>query len=249
MNNVYIDSESVINKDFFENVKEMLTCCICTGVLVDPMQCSSCENCFCRSCIENWIKKAHTCPYKCSSPRIKEGGRMVKNLLEKLIFKCENECGAVNLTYKKKIEHIKQCVKRSLICENCGSEYNERKNRIKIDLKKELQNKYEKMRKEMQILLEEKQRLKDKIKKIKNSTHNNSNSISNLLIDKCNHFYGNYKPIFICCNEAYPCYQCHDENQFHHYEFSNKVLCLICGNIYKGNTCNVCNTSQIYKKK
>ena len=67
----------------FENVQEMLTCCICTGVLVDPMQCSSCENCFCRSCIENWIKKAHTCPYKCSSPRIKEGGRMVKNLLEK----------------------------------------------------------------------------------------------------------------------------------------------------------------------
>ena len=157
MSNVYIDSESVINKDFFENVKEMLTCCICTGVLVDPMQCSSCENCFCRSCIENWIKKAHTCPYKCSSPRIKEGGRMVKNLLEKLIFKCENECGVVNLTYKKKIEHIKQCIKRSIICENCGSEYNESKDRIKIDIKKELQNEYEKIRKEMQILLEEKQ--------------------------------------------------------------------------------------------
>jgi uncharacterized CHY-type Zn-finger protein len=69
------------------------------------------------------------------------------------------------------------------------------------------------------------------------------------LIDKCDHFKGNYKPIFACCDKAYPCYLCHNEKQTHSYEFSNKVVCLICNDIYTGNQCSQCNAVQIYKKK
>lgn len=245
LNNLFLDSETIINKDFYENVKEMLSCCICAGILINPKQCSTCENCFCSECIENWIKKSHTCPFKCSYPKIKEGGRMIKNLLEKLIFTCENKCGATNLSYNNKIEHMKICKNIKIVCDTCGAEYNENKINKKRNLFDELSKQYSDLRVDLKSLLEEKAVLKEKLRKLKNKTINRNG----VLIDKCEHFYGNYKPIFICCNQAFPCYLCHDEEQFHHYEFSNKVLCLICGNIYQGSTCNICNSKQVYKKK
>ena len=69
------------------------------------------------------------------------------------------------------------------------------------------------------------------------------------LIDKCKHFYGNYKPIFACCGNAYACYLCHNENENHKYEFSNKVICLICNTIYTQNSCPKCNVPQVFKRK
>jgi hypothetical protein len=69
------------------------------------------------------------------------------------------------------------------------------------------------------------------------------------LIDKCPHFKGNYNPVFACCDEAYPCYLCHNEKQNHTFQFSNKVVCLKCSEIYMGSTCPGCQTIQMYRKK
>ena len=75
------------------------------------------------------------------------------------------------------------------------------------------------------------------------------NSKNTTLFDKCPHFYGNYMPKFACCNKFYGCYLCHNENEDHLYQFSNKVACLFCKNVYAGKTCTKCKANQIFKRK
>ena len=75
------------------------------------------------------------------------------------------------------------------------------------------------------------------------------NSNNTTLFDKCPHFYGNYMPKFACCNKFYGCYLCHNENENHIYQFSNKVACLFCKNVYAGKTCTKCKANQIFKRK
>ena len=75
------------------------------------------------------------------------------------------------------------------------------------------------------------------------------NSNNTTLFDKCPHFYGNYMPKFACCNKFYGCYLCHNENEDHIYQFSNKVACLFCKNVYAGKTCTKCKANQIFKRK
>ena len=75
------------------------------------------------------------------------------------------------------------------------------------------------------------------------------NSRNSTLFDKCPHFYGNYMPKFACCNKFYGCYLCHNENEEHPYQFSNKVACLFCKNVYAGKTCTKCKANQIFKRK
>ena len=69
------------------------------------------------------------------------------------------------------------------------------------------------------------------------------------LFDKCKHFYGNYIPKFSCCGKFYACYMCHDENENHPYQFSNKVICLFCKNVYAGKTCTKCKVDQLFQRK
>jgi hypothetical protein len=46
---VYIvDTERIINQDMFS---EELKCGICHGVLMNPLECNTCENCFCMNCL------------------------------------------------------------------------------------------------------------------------------------------------------------------------------------------------------
>ena len=79
------------------------------------------------------------------------------------------------------------------------------------------------------------------------SSYLDSNELG--IVDKCEHFKGNYIPIFSCCEKSYPCFICHNKYQNHEFIISNKVVCLICKNIYSGPKCDVCNTYQIYRKK
>ena len=75
------------------------------------------------------------------------------------------------------------------------------------------------------------------------------NSNNNTMFDKCPHFYGNYMPKFACCNKFYGCYLCHNENEDHIYQFSNKVSCLFCKNVYAGKTCTKCKAKQLFQRK
>ena len=60
--------ENVIQDDFFNSIKEEVTCSICLDIKVDPMMCTKCQNSYCANCIKNWEKKSLQCPFKCDSP-------------------------------------------------------------------------------------------------------------------------------------------------------------------------------------
>ena len=45
---MYNDISLVINKGILDVIKEVAICPICKGVISNPVQCSECENCFCK---------------------------------------------------------------------------------------------------------------------------------------------------------------------------------------------------------
>jgi hypothetical protein len=249
----FIDSTSIINQEYFHTVKELLTCAICTSIIIDPKQCQTCENSFCNKCINKWLHKSKSCPYKCTNLTLKECPRAIRNLLDKLILTCPYGCDiSTQYTYELLLKHFKTCKKNQSQCPTCGSKVSEcdiKENYDAIKLKDEIKLLQEVNKK----LIAEKNDLNDKIKQLSKKLNNNGavSTESELgLKDKCEHFKGNYIPLFACCNKAYPCYICHDiESKDHAYEFSNRVICLNCNNIYTGIQCSQCNTFQIYRKK
>ena len=235
--NDYIDPELIVNKNFFNEVKDIVICPICKGIINDSMQCNLCENNFCKKCINDYFKNFNTCPFNCQNAEIIKSSKIIHILLSKLIFKKnENE----NEFLSEAIETPKPKV--TYKCPECDNNILEKRINEERDF---LDIEFEKNRIQIKELYNEKRRLLNelcKLKKIKNTNEGG-------LIDKCIHFKANYKPIFQCCNQVYPCYICHDERETHTYIFSEKVLCLVCGNIYEGMQCNKCFTKQLYIKK
>ena len=86
--------EYVIDDDFYNSVKEEVTCTICLDIKRDPMMCTKCQNSYCNKCIKNWEKKSNQCPFKCNSPSY-IASRVVKNLICKLNFRCKNGCNEI----------------------------------------------------------------------------------------------------------------------------------------------------------
>lgn len=269
----FLDSETITNKSFFEGIKEMVVCVICTGVIIDPMQCISCENSFCKHCIGIWGNKSSCCPFKCANFVTKDGTRMIKNLLEKLLMKCPYDCSkSEDFSYENMIKHLNNCEKIKVNCPCCDTLVT--KNSLKeTEEVKKLKSEIKKIEEENETLKLINSELQEELKKYRDTSpsmrlHNSLSQSQQLirhnlpfsykeiqkeqetgLIDKCEHFKGNYKPIFICCNKAFPCYICHNEKQSHTYQFSNKVVCLHCNNIYTGTQCSQCNAIQVYQKK
>lgn len=263
MEKLYIDNEAIVNRSLFEGVKDIVTCVICTGIIREPKQCSTCENVFCGNCVEEWISKSPSCPFKCKNFVYKDCSRTTKNLLDKLIFKCPNKCSSSQeMNYEIYVKHVSSCENKKCLCPTCGTsvlQSNLKENREV----KELQTRNYHLEAKLQAAMGEINSLKEEIRILHSKPtrsnerlHSGEHSKNRMkdekelgLIDKCEHFRGNYKPIFICCNKAYPCYICHNEKQSHSYEFSNKVVCLICSNIYSGSSCNECKAVQVYRKK
>ena len=261
---IFINTQVVVNKNYLEPIKEIVTCIICKGIILEPRQCESCENYFCKKCLNKWISNSNVCPLKCINSKFKDGGRTIKGLLEKLILKCPYDCGLQDeMNYDILLKHISICERMKIHCPTCKSfvalseiDLNEiealREKVISIE-KENL-----KVNKEKNDLIEENKKLKEKITELQ-SIYNDNMAISKsgigkeseeiCLIDKCEHYKGNYKPIFSCCDKAYFCCDCHDKVQTHVHVFSNKVVCLICCNIYSGARCTQCHAIQVFKKK
>ena len=54
---MFVDPESVTNKNEFKIIESNAICPICHGIIVSPIQCTECQNCFCSDCIKSWINK------------------------------------------------------------------------------------------------------------------------------------------------------------------------------------------------
>ena len=84
----------IIKDDFFNSVKEEVTCSICLDIKIDPVMCVKCQNSYCSKCIRDWQSKSGLCPFQCESPQYNTA-RVVKNLVCKLNFRCKNGCDKI----------------------------------------------------------------------------------------------------------------------------------------------------------
>ena len=107
---MYLDKSDIINIEECKAIENCIICTICSGVVIDPLQCRSCENVFCRSCIEEWKKKSNTCPYKCQDFTLKEN-KIFNSIIANLKFKCSNGCDEA-IPYLELSEHYQnKCAK------------------------------------------------------------------------------------------------------------------------------------------
>ena len=97
----------IINKEYFENIKDFITCIICLELVIDPRQCPQCQNCFCNLC---YIKSnKQNCPYKCKETKFYIP-RMITALISKLLFKCKTST-CENLIKYNEYSNTKLCAK------------------------------------------------------------------------------------------------------------------------------------------
>ena len=252
-NEVYLDPEKLLDKNILKENPNIL-CKICHGIISSPIE-LYCEHIFCSPCLNNWNEKLNDkCPI-CNKVIYKKSNisEKVQNILNNLKFS-EKEKIYSYIDYIKYLSFFKNNDLnagpllnqnnniKNFKCNSCGREYN---NDIIKEIKDIYEEKNKKLTEELKKIYQYKRKLQGDIYKNKYDQEMPEST----LIDKCKHFSGNYKPIFECCNTAYGCYLCHDENECHEYQISKKVICLLCACIYEGNECPQCKVRQCYEKK
>jgi len=109
-------------------VDDEVLCSICQDILRDPVQ-TPCEHAFCRVCIHTWLRSRSICPVdreKTTLKKLKPASRLLKNLLSRLEFTCENaQYGCTDsIKYDSLLSHPKLCIEslaKAITCERgCG---------------------------------------------------------------------------------------------------------------------------------
>ena len=83
--NSYFDENSLIEDDYYNNIKNLIKCKYCNKILKEPMMCKECLGSFCKNCIDELGKDNH----KCKSPVYIENTN-AKSLLGTLKYLCKN---------------------------------------------------------------------------------------------------------------------------------------------------------------
>ena len=83
--NSYFDEISLIEDDYYNNIKNLIKCKYCNKILKEPLMCRECLGTFCLNCIEELGKDNH----KCESPVYIENTN-AKDLLGTLKYLCKN---------------------------------------------------------------------------------------------------------------------------------------------------------------
>lgn len=104
---IELSEEDVVNVDYLNSIRNDvgINCVICQNIILNPYSCSSCQNCFCKECYNDWAKKGKKCPYRCENSTIAPN-RVMKNVLSVLVFKCK-KCGE-KIKYLDTVEHYKE---------------------------------------------------------------------------------------------------------------------------------------------
>ena len=119
----FTKAEEGVVPGFVEEILSEFTCILCYGIVIDPVKCEKCETIYCYKCLPpdafgkpkaDRYGPSYTCYKKCGSAKLKSLGRIEKNILNNLPFKCqhsdEHNCEAV-LKYEDIKRHLKhECV-------------------------------------------------------------------------------------------------------------------------------------------
>ena len=102
MNGNIIKIDEIANKEYYEGIKDIITCLICLDIITDPVQCDKCQHCFCSKCIQSCKK----CPLRCNNSNFIPAF-LCKKLISEIEIKCE--CGE-NIKYDSILKHkIEEC--------------------------------------------------------------------------------------------------------------------------------------------
>lgn len=93
------------------NVIEHFICRLCSLVVFQPKECPKCNSVFCHECVQaDLVKKGGR--WKCqecgSIDNVTDIHRVVKEVLEKLVFQCP-KCNSVKRTYNEMNTHMRTC--------------------------------------------------------------------------------------------------------------------------------------------
>ena len=105
-----ISLDDIYNTNEVQNMKELIKCPICLNVLMSPVQCNKCNNCFCKLCINTYEDSKIKCPFRCEYPIYQEN-KFVKNVLSILKFKCKNGCSEI-IKYEDLEKHYEEDCKK-----------------------------------------------------------------------------------------------------------------------------------------
>ena len=108
----YLDQGQILNEITAED-RESITCPICMGIVINPIECSSCETIFCESevsCKQSPQGLKRHCPV-CKNTEWKEYHKIHKSYrskLQSLMLSCHTheECKEQKFTYNKYLDHI-----------------------------------------------------------------------------------------------------------------------------------------------
>ena len=122
MNESFIKQDEIVNKEYYNGIKDIITCLICLDIISDPVQCDKCQHCFCSKCIQNCKKCPLRCNYSNFTPAL-----LCKKLISEIEIKCV--CGET-IKYDNILKHK---------VEECKNIDFEKKNELKkiYDLEKE----------------------------------------------------------------------------------------------------------------
>ncbi|CAF3544075.1 unnamed protein product [Rotaria sp. Silwood1] len=137
----YLDSTRVCGDERYTELSCVLICSICQNILWKPVACVTCENAFCRGCIQTWANKQKqprqvTCPFNCMFQE-KRAPPILNILLSKLRIYCvyaPNGCGQV-LSYDALEGHEQTCQYERTPCQICQKPVSHRDQNDKHELR------------------------------------------------------------------------------------------------------------------
>lgn len=93
------------------NVIDHFLCKACSFVVYQPKECSKCSSVYCHECSQQLVTK-NAGRWKClecqDTNKVIDMHRVVKEVLEKLVFKCP-KCDKVKRTYNEIFKHMETC--------------------------------------------------------------------------------------------------------------------------------------------
>ena len=89
----YVNEKTIVKSEIYDAFKDDITCSLCEKLMIYPVQCSNCQNIYCKNCIENWKQKGGKCPNMCNDSTFKDVIEK-NNHITKFKFYCIKGCGA-----------------------------------------------------------------------------------------------------------------------------------------------------------
>lgn len=83
----FLDPDLYISPIGEEDIDTHFVCVVCTGVVIDPTECTKCESLYCKGCL---VALDMACPKRCGANEYTKVNRFAMNSLNKTEFKCMN---------------------------------------------------------------------------------------------------------------------------------------------------------------